>query len=433
MITNRTYKIPLDLVRRSGGVLDAVADSQGGEPLRWFVSRADPDGITVEATECAPGSVPRESRPAPPPAPSGKAVAISLIPTGIGCSIGGYAGDAGPASAVLAAAADLLVTNPNAVNASNFTATDPRIIYAEGYSLDLFSRGQTALYVPRANRVGVIIERAPDEALAEVFNVINVVRAVHGVEITDYLVTSRSIGTRSMRHGSGAYVGQIDHPEVLLDAARRLAGAGANALAVTTNVQGLVTDDYASHFAGLHPNPVGGAEAVVSHLLTRVLRLPAAHAPMINFSRDHLPARVVDARSAGEFASASGLACVLTGLRRAPQLTIRPDSVTSTSVSSADIMAVVAPATALGSVPVLSAVQRRVPVVAVRSNRTILDVTAANLGLPGVIEVEDYLAAAGVLLALRTGISVDSVLRPLATLGAAPRREAQADVPAVTA
>lgn len=419
MIVNRTYEIPSSAIAEPGGLLAAVARSLTGDPLRWFVSAAGPDRLRIESTECDPGRFPGgHDTISAPAAPSGQAVAVSLIPTGIGCAIGGYAGDAGPATGLLASAVDLLVTNPNAVNASNFIAGDQRIIYTEGYTLDLFSAGKTVLRVPRANRIGVIIERAPDEALAEVLNVINTVRAVHGVDIIDYEITKEPIGTRCARHGSGAYVGQIDRPEVLLAAGNRLLSGGATALAVTTNVQDLPAEDYISHFAGAHPNPVGGAEAVVSHLLTRVLRVPAAHAPLLNFKEPRLGGRVVDARGAGEFVSASGLACVLIGLRRAPHIAALPRCPVSASISVDDVIAVVAPATALGSVPVLSAAERRIPVIAVTDNTSILDVTAAGLGLSGVIEVDSYLAAAGALLALRAGISIETLGRPLATLGA---------------
>jgi Protein of unknown function (DUF3326) len=417
MIVNRSYEIPSSAIAEPGGLLAAVARTLAGEPLRWFVSAAGPNGLRIESTECVPGSLPNGREIGSASAPSGLAVAVSLIPTGIGCAIGGYAGDAGPATELLASAVDLLVTNPNAVNASNFIANDQRIVYTEGYTLDLFGSGNASLRVPRANRIGVIIERAPDAALAEVLNVINAVRAVHGVDIIDYEITSEPIGTRCVRHESGAYVGQIDHPEILLAAGRRLLSAGATALAVTTNVQDLPTDDYVSHFSGAHPNPVGGAEAVVSHLLTRVLQVPSAHAPMVNFKQFSLVGRVVDARSAGEFVSASGLACVLIGLRRAPQLAALPRCPISANISMNDVIAVVAPATALGSIPVLSAAERGIPVIAVKDNTSILDVTAAGLGLSGVIEVDSYLAAAGALLALRNGIGIESVCRPLATLG----------------
>ena len=54
--------------------------------------------------------------------------------------------------------------------------------------------------------------------------------------------------------------------------------------------------------------------------------------------------------------------------------------------------------------------------IAVRGNETILGVTREELGLENVIEVGSYAEAAGVLLALGRGISLQSVMRPLSTL-----------------
>lgn len=416
MISNRTYEVPA--VSASGSLLDGLSSHFTGEMLRWFISSAGPDGFRIEATQCTPAAPPAFEIPALTPMPSGTSAVISLIPTGIGCAVGGYAGDAGPATTLLASAADLVVTNPNALNASNFIAAQERVIYTEGYSLDLFGAGKACLFVPHSNAIGVIIEKAGDDEIARVLNLLNTVRAVYGVDIVDYVVTEEEIGVRCRSHDSGAYTGSIDRPDVLLDAGRRLISAGATALAITTNVRDLPAEAYALHFTGSHPNPVGGAEAVVSHLVTRTLGVPAAHAPMINFK--HLPGayNVVDARGAAEFASTSGLACVLIGLRKAPQLLARAGCGTAMTVGIDDVVAVVAPATALGSIPVLAAAARRTPIVAVGANTTILGVTAARLGLPGVIEVDSYLEAAGAVLALRAGVSVESVRRPLLTIGA---------------
>lgn len=416
MIVNRKYTFTPNAVGALGGIARAVEDAVSGEPLRWYVSAADPTAIHVEVTECA-GFPSAPIGPVAPPPPSGRAVVVSLVPTGIGCAVGGYAGDAAPATELLCAAADLVVTNPNAVNASNFIFAGDRVVYTEGYSLNLFATGVVPLYRPRSNRVGVIIERADEESLDEVFNIMNVARAVYGVDIAGHLVTDEPIGTRCVRNESGAYGGSIEHPGVLLAAGQRLIDAGATALAVTTNVRGLPAAEYLRHFSGVHPNPVGGAEAVVSHLLTRTLGVPSAHAPMINFKDPAgMRAGAVDARAAGEFVSASGLACVLIGLRRAPQLMPRPSCATTEMIGVADVIAVIAPASALGSAPVLSAAERGTPVIAVRENETILDVTADAIGLRSVVETDGYLAASGAVLALRSGISLESLRRPLAAL-----------------
>jgi uncharacterized protein DUF3326 len=415
MIVNRTYVLGRAEIARAGGLLASVRRTAEAEPLRWFVSAATPTDVTVETTEYTGPT----TEPLPAPAAvsvSDRDVVVSVVPTGIGCAIGGYAGDAAPVTALLAACADYVVTNPNAVNASNFIALRDNVLYTEGYYLDLFCGGAVHLYRPRANKVGVVVERAEPAALEQVLNVVNAVRAVHGVHVVDYVVTEEPIGTRCVRNPSGAYVGRIDRPDVLLAATRRLLAGGAEAIAVTTNVQDLPAGDYAGHFAGEHPNPVGGAEAVVSHLVAKVFGVAAAHAPMINFKDLPRAPRVVDARGAGEFVSASGLACVLIGLHRAPQVMPRAQRMTDV-VTVDDVVAVVAPASALGGLPVLLALRRGIPVVAVRDNTTILDVTAAALGLTDVVEVPDYPSAAGVIMALRNGIPLAALRRPLVSFG----------------
>ena len=414
MIVNRrqTLKRP---VTGPGEPLSAIQETLTPDTLRWFVSESDADELQIETTEVT--GVPAIELPARMPLPpGGKTVVVSVIPTGIGCEVGGYAGDGAPATALLAEAADLVVTNPNAVNASNFIHASDKVVYTEGYCLSLFSRGEVNLYRPTANRVGVIVENADPTALDTVHNIINTVRAVYGVDIRDVIVTDEKIGTNCVRGPSGAYTGTVDRPDVLLDAARRLVDSGVTAIAVTTNVQGLTAADYTDHFLGTHPNPVGGAEAVISHLITRTLAVPAAHAPMINF-KDIASGPVVDARGAGEFASTSGLACVLIGLRRAPQIVRRPGNHISEAIAPDHVLAVVTPADALGGEPVLHAVATGIPVIAVRNNATILDVTAERLRLTGVIEAASYAEAAGLILALRSGVSLEAIRRPMATLG----------------
>ncbi len=385
------------------------------EILRWNVSRVQDGEIVVEATTY--DGVLRDFEPDihkhhyP-----GKSVVVSIIPTGVGCEIGGYAGDAAPVTNLLSSAADYLITNPNAVNASNFISLDRNVIYTEGSSIDLFCRGDVDLHLPYTNRVGLIIEDSSDRNLDVVFNIINTARAVYGVEIRDYVITKGRIGSRCRRNESGAFVGTIDHPEVLFAACDELIARGVNAIGVTTNVQDLPPGAYVEHFAGRCPNPVGGVEAVISHLITRRYHLPAAHAPFINIKQLELEETIVDARGAGEMSSTSGLACILIGLRRAPQIQPQAGPRIADIINVNNLLAVVAPASCLGGIPVLHALKHDIPVIAVRENGTILDVTQEKLNLPSIIEVENYAEAAGVLLARRKGINLETITRPLHTL-----------------
>ena len=59
-------------------------------------------------------------------------VAVSIIPTGVRAEIGGFAGDATPSTNLLASACDYLVTNPNAVTASDIYFAQDNVLYLEG-------------------------------------------------------------------------------------------------------------------------------------------------------------------------------------------------------------------------------------------------------------------------------------------------------------
>ncbi|HYO56005.1 DUF3326 domain-containing protein [Archangium sp.] len=408
---------------------DAIQARLGENALRWFISRAGRDGVTVEATLLQ--DVMRSASTQATSFHPGKSAVLSIIPTGVGCELGGYAGDASPITRLLSTCADYVITNPNALNGSEFVGSLERVLYTEGYCIDLLSKGLVDLWVPQSNKVGLVIEKADEWMLDVVFNVMNTMRAIHGIDI-DYVITDEPIGSRSERNPSGAYVGSIANPKALFLATEKLLKAGATAIGITTNIQGLPGEEYVQHFLGRHPNPMGGVEALISHLVVNKYGVPAAHAPMINLKGEdqvesgrtvsssmkklRLARSVVDARGAGEMTSVSGLACILAGLAKAPQIQENRGCRFTDRINLKNVVAVVAPASALGGIPVLSAAKHGIPVIAVRSNVTILDVTASRLGLKNVIEVENYTEAAGLVLALRNGISLESLYRPLRTL-----------------
>ena len=81
-----------------------------------------------------------------------------VVPTGIGCAIGGYAGDALPSARLLAAASGCLITHPNVMNGASLYWKDPRIHYVEGYGLDRFAAGDWALRSVRQQRIGLLLD-----------------------------------------------------------------------------------------------------------------------------------------------------------------------------------------------------------------------------------------------------------------------------------
>lgn len=416
MIENRQYKIRRSDISPTNTLVQVVENALGKKTLRWYIAQITKDEIVIEATTYA-GELNQPGEDVRWRCYPGKSVVLNVIPTGIGCSVGGYAGDAAPVTNLLASTVDYVVTNPNALNASDFIGIDSRnIVYTEGYSMDLFCKGLVDLHVPYSNRIGLVIERSDDRQLEAVFNVLNAARAVHGIDVIDHVITERPIGGRCVENRSGAFVGTLDNPRVLFDACEKLLNRGANAIAITSNIQDLPLDNYAKHFDGEYPNPVGGVEAVISFLVTSQYHVPAAHAPLANIKLLDLVNNVVDARGAGEAVSYSGLGCVLMGLRKAPQITLDSRARTADIININNLLAVVLPATALGGIPAVYADRFSIPVIAVQENQTILDITQEKVRLGNVTEVRSYAEAAGIIMALKSGISLESLSRPLKTV-----------------
>lgn len=341
-------------------------------------------------------------------------VAVQVIPTGIRCAFGGYAGDAGPVTNLLASTVDFLVTHPNAVNASDLNEMADNVLYVEGKSLDDFLLGHLGLVVVAANRIGTFVDPTGAGLLDDVVNTLNAARAVKGTDCGLHTVLENELGVAIEWSDTGCALGTILHPEAVLDAAELLIGHGAEAIGGVSVIHGVTTAMFSEHLDGKLPNPSGGVEAIITHLISKAFRVPAAHAPL-PYYQDRKPKVTHNPRAAAEFISTPHYFSVLKGLGRAPRLLplAALDSAPGSVLTANNVGAVVVPATCLGGIPALAAEYHGVPLIAVRENETILDVTNAKMRMDNVIEVESYLEAAGVLLALRQGISLESLRRPL--------------------
>ena len=353
--------------------------------------------------------------------PAAPLLTLLVIPTGIGCAIGGYAGDGLPAARLLAAASGCLVTHPNVMNGASLYWSDPRIHYVEGSALDRFAAGELALRPVRRQRLGLLLDAGIEESLRlRHLQVAEGCRASLGLEIGPVVTTDRPLEVTLSRGPSGMSWGRLGQPAALLRAGERLKALGATAIAVVSRFP----DDDGSealqaYRQGSGVDGLAGAEAVISHLLSGHLGLPCAHAPALAPLE---PDPRLDPRAAGEELGYTFLACVLVGLSRAPDLVSLGEGPGAEDSPLADpgllrpgaIGAVVAPAGALGGGAVLACAERGIPLIAV-ANPCLLEVTAAALGLPA-LAASSYAEAAGLLLALREGISPAALTRPLAAL-----------------
>ena len=353
---------------------------------------------------------------------------VMVVPTGIGCAIGGYAGDALPSARLLAAASGCLITHPNVMNGAALYWSDPRIHYVEGSALDRYAAGDLALRPVRRQRVGLLLDAGIEEQLRlRHLQVADGCRATLGLEIGPVVTTDVPLGVSLRQGASGASWGSLERPDALLRAGEVLRAAGATAIAVVARFpEDPESEALAAYRGGSGVDVLAGAEAVISHLLCRHLGLPCAHAPALS-PLDLSPD--LDPRAAGEELGTTFLPCVLVGLSRAPDLIpvgsaeapgARGGLAAAGLLTADQIGAVVAPAGALGGEAVLACIERGVPLIAVE-NPSVLSVTAEALGLAEagatVLSVSSYAEAAGWIMALREGISPAGLQRPIARLG----------------
>ncbi|MCW5981846.1 MAG: DUF3326 domain-containing protein [Bryobacteraceae bacterium] len=426
-LENGRYRLA---VHRRSSWLEAIAGpfaqavAPDGYPLRFSVVEAAADEIVVEATVVRfADSEPYADRfrsielltPRRKTHPASPAAVVQVIPTGIRCEFGGYAGDACPATNLLAAAADLLIAHPNAVNASELNEMASNVLYVEGKSLDDFLLGHVALVPVTANKVGTFIDPTGLEYLDDVLNTLNAARAAKGIDCGLYAVLDEEIGVRIEWSRTGCAAGTVLRPEAILDAVELLIARGAQAAGGVSVIHGVTAEMFARHLAGEIPNPSGGIEAIITHLISKIFRIPTAHAPL-PYYQDIKEKSTRNPRASAEFISTPHYFSVLKGLAKAPRIVPAADlwNLPPHFISLNNVIAIVTPASCLGGIPALAAEFNDIPLIAVRENQTILDITNARMRMPNAIEVESYLEAAGVILALREGIALESLRRPLA-------------------
>ncbi|MEG3924518.1 DUF3326 domain-containing protein [Microcoleus sp. D3_18a_C4] len=371
---------------------------------------------------------------------------VLIVPTGVGASIGGFAGDALPVARAIAQISDTLITHPNVLNGAQLYWPIPNALYVEGYALDKFAAGCWGLQPVHQNRIGLILDAGiePDLQLRQL-QAADAARATLGLNITDCVLTDRPLQVELRISESGASWGTIGNPDSLLRAAEKLIKqARVEAIAVVARFPddegSLALENYRR---GKGVDPLAGAEAVISHLVVRTFKIPCAHAPALSA----LPLDPhLSPRSAAEEIGYTFLPCVLAGLSKAPQFvtpTVGQASGLSQVLGGQDaqpllptrekfyanrrdfesqglwadrVDAVVIPATACGGSAILSLSGRSsVQIIAVGDNKTQMQATPEKLGIKA-LQVNSYLEAIGVLVALRAGISPASLGADISSL-----------------
>ncbi len=305
-----------------------------------------------------------------------------IVPTGVGACIGGFAGDASSYAQMLSEKSKLIV-NPNVVNAGGFSGINDSMLYVEGYSLDEFFKGNLNLIPSKKNKVGVVLDCAMSESVKNIhINTINAVKTVYGIDII-YEFTQKPVGVEFFLDDAGISTGKVNDISQVLNTSKILLEKGADAIAIVCKFSDEeLNSDYEN---GCGVDPIGGVEAVISHYISKMLKVPAAHSPA--FEDYSISTKIVNPKASSEYITPTFLPCILIGLSKAPLLTIQKNNNTI-SIDNLDFL--VMPYNSLGATPVFEALKRGIKIFAIKENETVLNVTKNELRLDDIIEVADY-------------------------------------------
>jgi hypothetical protein len=335
---------------------------------------------------------------------------VLLIPTGIGAEIGGHCGDGNAVARLIASSCDTLITHPNVVNASDINEMTENTLYVEGSIITRLLMGQLGLQKVRANKILMLMDEHEDELFNnEIVNAVSSARITLGISC-DVIKMKDKINSISLYSGSGRAVGQVENIEKLFGITKKYVQK-YDAVGLSTFIK--VPDQFHKMYFTEDNmiNPWGGIEAMLTHSLSLEFNIPSAHSPMMS-SREvmGLEVGIVEPRKAPETSSVTYLHCILKGLHKSPKLVPFDKGLNVENISC-----LIIPDGCVG-LPTLAAIEHEIPVIAVRENKNRMQNNLEEYPFKQgkLFIVDNYLEAIGVMNAIKSGISIDAVRRPIA-------------------
>lgn len=327
---------------------------------------------------------------------------VSIIPTGLGCSLGGDAAF-NPGVKLLAACSKNLIVNPNGVNASEYNEMPSNCLYVEGSTIDRFLEGQLNLQkIKKYNRILMLVNSITPFNT----NIKNAAVWALGADIT-LMELKTPLHMRAIMNGDGTAGGIYSGTDELVEQCSNL---NYDAIAIQTPIDcdPEVTKNYWKNGG---TNPWGKIEAIVSKQIATQLNKPVAHAPTdtLEESNQDWPNFVVKRSMAPEVISNTYLFCVLKGLHRSPKLDFDLFRQGEDVLSFEDIDFMVSPHGCWGY-PHESCLNDGIPIIIVNENTTCFSKGFQYPTKEGIIFVNNYLEAAGVIMSMESGIDYKTVL-----------------------
>ncbi len=316
---------------------------------------------------------------------------VMIVPTGIGCEIGGHCGDGNAAARLLGACCENLVLHPNVVNASDLNEMPENSLYVEGSHLDQFLQGKLFLKKVRSNKVLVVVNKADYQSI----NAVSAARTTLGLDAE--ILELKTPLELYARIENGVAGGDVVHWQELVEQVKDLE---FDALGIATPIT-IDDDTLATYWRDGGVNPVGGVEAIATRYIAEALDKPCAHGP-VDYTLTGFK-EVVDPRIAVEIITENFIHCLLKGLHKAPRIS------RTEGMSYKEIDCMVSPYGCFGA-PHQACLDAGIAVIVVRENRSCLNVPEH----PKFIYVENYIEAAGMIMAMKAGVHPSTVRRPIA-------------------
>jgi hypothetical protein len=339
--------------------------------------------------------------------------AVMIVPTGIGAEVGGDSGDANAAAKLIGNSVDTLITHPNVVNAADINEMTSNTLYVEGSVLNRFMMGTVGLSPTRGNRILLLYDTPDKEYIGNyTINTASAARITLGCDI-DVMEIKNPPFYSFFFNDKGMAVGKVENLDRLIDIIQKHKDQ-YDSIALHTILDGDSQELYDDYFVKdtLEVNIWGGIEAIITHTISNILDVSVAHSPQFNDEMLKYEYPIVNPKKCPETLSKTELFCILKGLYRTPKIVeplIQPGVFTNN-----DIHVLITPDRCI-SLPILAALEQNIKVIVVEDNKNIMknDLTKLPWNKNQFFKAKNYLEAAGLLVALKSGIDPHSILRPI--------------------
>lgn len=339
---------------------------------------------------------------------------VQIIPTGIRADVGGNSGDGNPSARLLGNVADTLITHPNVVNAADINEMTTNTLYVEGSILNRFMMGTIGLAPTKMNKILLIFDTNTSNHYHNFrpINMASAARVTLGCEI-DVIELSDTPYYEIFYNELGMATGKINKLEKLTNIIEQHKDNYDSFILYTLldgDTQELL-DNYYSNDKNL-ANPWGSAEALLTHTISNLYDVPCAHAPVLEKMFLEYPFEIIDPRKTPEILSTTELFCTIKGMYQSPRI-VEPVSQPGV-ITNRNISALVTPDRCIG-LPLISALEQNIPVIAIEDETNLMknDLSLLPWNKNQFFKAKNYLEAAGILVALKSGISPYSLNRPI--------------------